>query len=222
MSLKQASVSSPTWEKISFLDVSSGSTTVHFGVFGYTGSKTSIGYHFNPPDINLRQVNPLPGTQRDSQPVLPAALRSSNRPLSTISRKRSSCILLVRLFPLFSPISHAIVFSGWPSRNRIFVWSMRHGAPPLRNGVHDPCDWTCGDYDAGSVRYRLVLVRSCAAPVTGPRLLRSVRKCKLAHSRSPSCTLAWLHCFYRWHIRQVQKARLQLLTIMSHDIWTRI
>lgn len=47
------SVSSPTWEKISFLDVRSGSTTVHFGVFGYTGSKASIGYHFNPPNINL-------------------------------------------------------------------------------------------------------------------------------------------------------------------------
>ncbi|KAF8329303.1 pali-domain-containing protein [Amanita rubescens] len=44
-----ASVSSPTWEKISFLDVSSRSRTTHFGVFGYTGSKASIGYHFNVP-----------------------------------------------------------------------------------------------------------------------------------------------------------------------------
>ncbi|KAK2464332.1 hypothetical protein APHAL10511_003789 [Amanita phalloides] len=48
-----ASVSSPTWERISFLDVRSGTTTIHFGVFGYTGSKASIGYHFDPPNIDF-------------------------------------------------------------------------------------------------------------------------------------------------------------------------
>ncbi|KAF8633655.1 hypothetical protein AX15_001304 [Amanita polypyramis BW_CC] len=48
------SVSSPTWEKISFLDVSSGTRTGHFGVFGHTGtSKAQIGYHFNLPGINF-------------------------------------------------------------------------------------------------------------------------------------------------------------------------
>jgi hypothetical protein len=41
-------VSSPTWERISFLDVTSPSGAVtHFGVFGYTGSRTSIGYNIN-------------------------------------------------------------------------------------------------------------------------------------------------------------------------------
>jgi len=36
------SVSAPTWDRISFLNVGS----LHFGVFGYTGSKTHIGYTF--------------------------------------------------------------------------------------------------------------------------------------------------------------------------------
>ena len=42
----QVSISSPTWEKISFLDVTAGGRTTHFGVFGYTGSKVAIGYTF--------------------------------------------------------------------------------------------------------------------------------------------------------------------------------
>ncbi|TFK94636.1 pali-domain-containing protein [Polyporus arcularius HHB13444] len=41
-----ASVSSPTWERISYLDVPNGGSTTHFGVFGYTGSKTHVGWFF--------------------------------------------------------------------------------------------------------------------------------------------------------------------------------
>ncbi|KAI0829698.1 pali-domain-containing protein [Trametes gibbosa] len=41
-----ASVSSPTWERISFLDVPNGSATTHFGVFGYTGVKAHVGWFF--------------------------------------------------------------------------------------------------------------------------------------------------------------------------------
>ncbi|KAI5119174.1 hypothetical protein M0805_000628 [Coniferiporia weirii] len=40
------SVSAPTWNSISFLDVSTGGQSTHFGVFGYTGSGRSIGYFF--------------------------------------------------------------------------------------------------------------------------------------------------------------------------------
>ncbi|KAF7966280.1 hypothetical protein HWV62_39243 [Athelia sp. TMB] len=41
-------ISSPVWEKVSFLDVTNGGETTHFGVFGYTGSGTHIGYAFAP------------------------------------------------------------------------------------------------------------------------------------------------------------------------------
>jgi len=41
------SISSPTWEQISFLNVGSGGRVTRFGVFGYTGSGISIGYYFN-------------------------------------------------------------------------------------------------------------------------------------------------------------------------------
>jgi len=43
---RQVSVSSPTWEMISFLDVGIGSSQVHYGVFGFTGSTPVIGYLF--------------------------------------------------------------------------------------------------------------------------------------------------------------------------------
>ncbi|KAI0674969.1 pali-domain-containing protein [Trametes maxima] len=41
-----ASVSAPTWERISFLDATTAGATTHFGVFGYTGSKTHVGWFF--------------------------------------------------------------------------------------------------------------------------------------------------------------------------------
>ncbi|KZP34525.1 pali-domain-containing protein [Athelia psychrophila] len=41
-------VSSPVWEKVSFLDVTNNGATTHFGVFGYTGSKVHVGYSFAP------------------------------------------------------------------------------------------------------------------------------------------------------------------------------
>lgn len=43
-----ASVSSPTWNSIYFLSASRGSQTIHFGVFGYTGTGKSVGYNFDP------------------------------------------------------------------------------------------------------------------------------------------------------------------------------
>lgn len=42
----QVSVSSPTWEVISFLDVGVGRDQIHYGVFGFTGSTPAIGYLF--------------------------------------------------------------------------------------------------------------------------------------------------------------------------------
>ncbi|KAH9892889.1 pali-domain-containing protein [Cubamyces lactineus] len=41
-----ASVSSPTWERISFLNVPEGGSITHFGVFGFTGSDTHVGWYF--------------------------------------------------------------------------------------------------------------------------------------------------------------------------------
>ena len=43
--LTQASVSAPTWNSVSFLNTEG----IHFGVFGYTGSDTHVGYRFPNP-----------------------------------------------------------------------------------------------------------------------------------------------------------------------------
>ncbi|KAJ6499328.1 pali-domain-containing protein [Mycena sanguinolenta] len=47
------SVSVPTWDKIFFLGAGSGSATVRFGVFGFTGTQATIGYRFNPSSLNF-------------------------------------------------------------------------------------------------------------------------------------------------------------------------
>jgi hypothetical protein len=47
------SVSAPTWEMISFLDVSNGKVVTHFGVFGFTSSKVGIGYDFTPIGVHF-------------------------------------------------------------------------------------------------------------------------------------------------------------------------
>lgn len=48
-------VSTPTWNAISFLNVGS----VRYGVFGFTGSQTHIGYDFNPAELGLEYVSIL-------------------------------------------------------------------------------------------------------------------------------------------------------------------
>ena len=40
------SVSPPTWESVYFLNAGIGAGRVRFGVFGYTGSSTTVGYYF--------------------------------------------------------------------------------------------------------------------------------------------------------------------------------
>lgn len=44
-----ASVSPPTWNAVYFLNAGTGAGSTRFGVFGYTGSKTSVGYYFPAP-----------------------------------------------------------------------------------------------------------------------------------------------------------------------------
>lgn len=48
------SVSPPTWESVYFLNAGTG---VRFGVFGYTGSKTSVGYYFPAPLNGYKSVS---------------------------------------------------------------------------------------------------------------------------------------------------------------------
>jgi len=54
------SVSVPTWDKISFLDVGTGHNQIRYGVFGFTGSKIAIGYDFkglNTANLNISALN---------------------------------------------------------------------------------------------------------------------------------------------------------------------
>ncbi|KAI0745508.1 pali-domain-containing protein [Earliella scabrosa] len=44
-----ASVSSPTWDNVSFLNTPVGASETRFGVFGYTGADTHIGWYFPDP-----------------------------------------------------------------------------------------------------------------------------------------------------------------------------
>ena len=46
-----ASVSAPTWNDISYLDVTRPGGNVHFGIFGYTGTGTHVGYRVSPSAI---------------------------------------------------------------------------------------------------------------------------------------------------------------------------
>jgi len=49
------SVSAPTWNAVYFLRAGTGAREVHYGVFGFTGSKVNVGYNFQ---------NQLPGDHR--------------------------------------------------------------------------------------------------------------------------------------------------------------
>ena len=47
----QVTISSPTWDSISFLNVSTDYSSTHFGVFGFSGGKVHVGFHFLVPVI---------------------------------------------------------------------------------------------------------------------------------------------------------------------------
>ncbi|KAJ6586896.1 pali-domain-containing protein [Mycena vulgaris] len=55
--LTLVSVSTPTWDKISFLDAGSGNAITRFGVFGSTGTHISVGYRFNPSALKFKSLN---------------------------------------------------------------------------------------------------------------------------------------------------------------------
>jgi hypothetical protein len=56
----QASVAVPTWDKVSFLNVgSSGANQLKYGIFGFTGSKSSIGYNFTNDSLNSTVLHNL-------------------------------------------------------------------------------------------------------------------------------------------------------------------
>lgn len=41
-----ASVSPPTWDKVSFFDTNANGELTRFGLFGYTGSLPTLGWYF--------------------------------------------------------------------------------------------------------------------------------------------------------------------------------
>ena len=50
------SVSPPTWDSVYFLNTGTGAGRIRFGVFGYTGSSTSVGYYFPAPLNGYKSV----------------------------------------------------------------------------------------------------------------------------------------------------------------------
>ncbi|KAF9010710.1 hypothetical protein BDQ17DRAFT_1299266 [Cyathus striatus] len=56
------SVSVPTWDRVSFLNVGIGANQLRYGVFGFTGSKTQIGYLFTDDRINTGILHNLTKT----------------------------------------------------------------------------------------------------------------------------------------------------------------
>ncbi|EMD37503.1 hypothetical protein CERSUDRAFT_83243 [Gelatoporia subvermispora B] len=51
-----ASVSAPTWNAVSFLNTDVSGASTHFGVFGFTGSQTHVGYNF-PSGVGDSELN---------------------------------------------------------------------------------------------------------------------------------------------------------------------
>jgi len=51
------SVSAPTWNAISFLNVSFNGRSIHFGCFGYTGTHTHVGYTFDASQIGISDLS---------------------------------------------------------------------------------------------------------------------------------------------------------------------
>lgn len=56
------SVSEPTWDRVSFLNVRMDNGTTHYGCFGYTNHDVGIGYYFSNDRLNSRILHNLTKT----------------------------------------------------------------------------------------------------------------------------------------------------------------
>jgi len=56
------SVSEPTWDRVSFLNVRRDNGTVHYGCFGYTNHPVRLGYYFSNDRLNSRILHHLTKT----------------------------------------------------------------------------------------------------------------------------------------------------------------
>lgn len=54
-----ASLSVPTWNAVSFLNVGGEPNQLRYGVFGFTGSGTHVGYHFSSADVDSTALHNL-------------------------------------------------------------------------------------------------------------------------------------------------------------------
>ncbi|KAF9479046.1 pali-domain-containing protein [Pholiota conissans] len=57
-----ASVAVPTWNAISFLNIGPNGGTLKYGIFGFTGSSTSVGYFFSNEHVNSGVLHNLTKT----------------------------------------------------------------------------------------------------------------------------------------------------------------
>jgi len=51
------SVSAPTWNAISFLNIFANGRSIHFGCFGYTGTHAHLGYNFDPSIVGINDLS---------------------------------------------------------------------------------------------------------------------------------------------------------------------
>jgi len=104
-------VSSPTWEKISFLDVGTGNSMTHYGVFGHTGTKVSLGYTFlgTNNNLNTKVINNLTKTLILHPIAAGLAGLSVLFGLCGASYHRAGTIIMT----LFASLATIITFVAW-------------------------------------------------------------------------------------------------------------
>jgi len=142
------SVSSPTWNSISFLTVGTGTDKIRFGAFGYTGSNvTSVGYEFPARFLDLKSVPPL---SIHFSPLAEVRSVSSHGKLSSGTIHNLTYVLILHPIgqSLFtstashpSPITCLTPFrphSRWPFRSRLSPRHYRDLMQLLDEGIRTP------------------------------------------------------------------------------------
>ncbi|KAI0268630.1 hypothetical protein BC834DRAFT_932748 [Gloeopeniophorella convolvens] len=152
------SVSAPTWNSVYFLRASNGGTSLHFGVFGYTGTGTHIGYHF--PIVNHRLASSTIHNLTDTLILHPIAAglsglavlfglcgASYHRSGTVFMALASALATLVTLVAwiidmvLFSIARHEFRESGWSSQYGNATWMTLGALVALLLGF---CSSICG------------------------------------------------------------------------------
>lgn len=205
-------MSPPTWDAVYFLRAGAGAQEVRYGVFGYTGSGTSLGYNINP--AGLKSVSRHYGIGDSS---LTSFFQSDNRLAAGTVRRLTQILVLhpigmslrIQVYQVL-PCSISLYSCGIV-RACLLVRALWSRLPSHRNHLHDHRFRPGYSSHSRRLGHRHGTLRHCTQPNPQQWHPRRVWQRTMDHARCPGRLAARILRRCVWNLWQLPKASCKLL-----------